>query len=594
MPEASPSPFERQSLEALKGLGKALGQMSLYKVGHPAVAETLKAVLAELSAVLEQTSEGELAYSLDQDKLIANGRIAGLLSRLPSAIPAFFTRFKIGSLTLKRGLEYQELVALCELSAARQDLGQPGQAFLDAKGASHILLNEAVYTKLKAVDLNEALQNKSAESTIQALIQKAVPNAAQHGELYEKVMHLLQDDVERRVEEVVSPIRKEKSRLENEQARTMSVLQNVAEGVVMVDDQGRVLMMNPAAEQIYGASLAQLAGKPLSEAVGENHVTALAAEIATPTDRPIKPEVKVLADEETRRVVKAAGAMVQNEAGKVVGMVSALTDSVKHKEFQSLQRDFVAHVTHELRAPLSSIRAALEILQDEVSAKIEQKDNQVLGTAIRNSERLSGLIDSILDFSKIESGQMTVYPKRASAESLAREAVESLTPWAKKQGLALTLSLGQALPLVAADAKRTVQVLVNLISNAIKFTPAGGRITVSANWPKALGKASLGEKQLLFSVVDTGCGIAKDDQDRIFEKFVQIASGELHVGGTGLGLAIAKALVHMQEGKMWVESESGKGSTFYFTLPVHHEPAEPALRKPAPRSLWQRILGLFQ
>ena len=258
-----------------------------------------------------------------------------------------------------------------------------------------------------------------------------------------------------------------------------------------------------------------------------------------------------------------------------------------------MQRDFVAHVTHELRAPLSSIRAALEILQGQFANKIEEDEARMLNSALKNSDRLTDMISSILDFSKIESGQMEVFTKPTDAAKIARDAVDSLQPWARKKRIELTLSASQGLPVVDADAARTVQVIVNLLSNSIKFTPVGGKITVN------LAKRAEGNQGFVeYAVADTGPGIAKSEQGKIFEKFVQIAAGETHVGGTGLGLSIAKALVHLQKGKMWIDSDVGQGATFLFTLPVYVAASAEAsvvrTKAPPPRAVpwWKKLLGL--
>jgi len=431
----------------------------------------------------------------------------------------------------------------------------------------------------------------SLETTIHTLVARAVPEASQRGKIVDRVMQLVGEDIARRVAEVTKTLRQEKNVLHNEQVRTQAVIENMVEGVVVVDEQGKILLMNPAAEQIYGVTLAQVAGKHLTEKAGNEHLVTLAAELAAPQDREINKEVQVKAADDTRRTLRAAGAVVQNEAGKVVGMVSSLSDVAKHKELQRMQRDFVAHVTHELRAPLSSIRAALEILEEQFAGRLKADEKKMLGSALKNSDRLTDMINSILDFSKIESGQMTVAPSRTNPERLVREAVESIASWASKKRLGLALSVAPGLPAVNADDKRTVQVLVNLLSNAIKFTPADGRIMVS------LSRAQENRDRFLqFTVTDTGPGIAKEDQKKIFEKFVQIAAGEMqNTGtGTGLGLAIAKALAHLQGGRLWVDSELGRGATFAFTLPVYMAPREeaagPVVRPPA--SWWRKLLGL--
>ncbi|MBI5200792.1 MAG: PAS domain S-box protein, partial [Elusimicrobia bacterium] len=401
--------------------------------------------------------------------------------------------------------------------------------------------------------------------------------------------------IERRVTEATQVLKREKATLEREAQRTETVLTNMAEGVVVVDDAGKILMMNPAAEEIYGASLSEVAGKPLSDAVKEEHLLSLAQQVAPPpAEGAFVPQVDVVSTDESRKILRASSAVVQNEAGKTVGMVSVITDVTKQKELAKVEREFIAHVTHELRAPLSAIRAALEILQGQFAGKLGADDERMMGTALRNADRLNDLIRDILDFGKIESGQMTVHPQPADAKMIAEEAVESLGPWATKKTIQLTLEAPDGLPQVNADSKRIVQVIINLLSNAIKFTPKNGSVTVILE--KTMDE---GVKYVQFGVRDTGPGIDKADQEKIFQKFVQIAAGEKHVGGTGLGLAIAKALVGMHKGKMWVDSDEGRGATFLFTIPFYVPPdimTETVSQAPAPeedkkKSWWARLFG---
>jgi PAS domain S-box-containing protein len=644
MAEAPPAGgLEKQTLEALKAIGKALGQMALYKVGHPAVIATIAIAHENLAAALALAPGGELAVGIDQDKLILNGRVVGNLSQLPASLANLFKRFKLTSLSFKAGLSAEELVAFCELAAMRADspAAADPKGWLAGRSVANILFNEAVYLKAghkgaseangeagggggggggAAADagegpgggagdgagaggasaaqaaiqgISDAIAGGSLERTMMELVAKAVPDPVLRKKVIEQVMKLLESDIAKRVEEVTIPLKRETKTLQNEAKRTDSVLSNMVEGVVVVDDQGKILMMNPAAEQIYGQTLAQSAGKAIGGTPSEQFVVTMAADLTAPGDRDIAADVKHEGDAETQRTLRASSAIVKTEEGKVVGMVSALPDQTKHKELQRLQRDFVAHVTHELRAPLSSIRAALEILQGQFAGKIEEDETRMLNTALKNSDRLADMINSILDFSKIESGQMTVYAKATDAAKIAQDAVDSLQPWAQKKRIELTLSAPEGLPQVEADASRTVQVIVNLLSNSIKFTPAGGKIAVK------LAKRAEGNQGFVeYAVADTGPGIAKNEQAKVFEKFVQIAAGEMHIGGTGLGLSIAKALVHLQKGKMWIESDAGKGATFLFTLPVHlAEAAEAsAVRTKVPPvsavPWWKKLLGL--
>ncbi|HVA66109.1 MAG TPA: ATP-binding protein [Elusimicrobiota bacterium] len=616
---AGESRWQEQCLEALKAIGKALGQMSLYRVGHPAVAETLKAAFGALEAAERESGGAEISFSVTQGKIIANGRIIGMAAKLPSAAPGFFERLRVGTLTFKPGLRMEELEAFCELSALRREAlgGVSPKDYLSKRGVEHIILDEAVYAKINAgpgkagqpglgpgsgaaspgaggagadADFAPRLAGeKSLDAAMRALIERAVADPGQREKVREAVAGFLEQDIRRRVDEATKPLREAKTRVENEQARTEGVLHQAVDGVIVVDEQGKILMMNPVAEQVWGAPLAQAAGLAIVEKAGENQVVTLAAELAAPADRPIDARARTAAPPDLRRSVQASGAVVQTEAGKIVGMVAGPTDAAKLRETERMQREFVAHVTHELRSPLSSIRAALEILQGEAAPKLGAEHGRMLSTAVKNSDRLADLISSILDFSKIEAGQMEVHPGKADAEALVREAAESLAAWALKKGIRISCEAAPGLPPVRADGPRTVQVLINLLSNAIKFTPTGGAAIVR------VGADPQDGRRLRFSVADTGPGIAKDQQDKIFDKFVQIAAGELHPGGTGLGLSIAKALTHLQQGRLWLESDEGKGATFYFTLPVfvaQSSDAADGADKPAAKPWWKRILGL--
>jgi PAS domain S-box-containing protein len=588
-----------QAVEALKTLGKTIGQMALYKVGHPAVAAMLDEAQRQLAEAIAQAG-GELVLTIDDENVVVSGRVVAAAKDLPGGVSAVFTRFKLASLTFKPGVTHDDLASFCELASPRAggaEIADPAK-FLAERGVSNVALNEARYTKTDhgSAELSAAareaaggkpvegiLQARSVDRTIEALVERAVPDAAQRAAVLAKVMELVKQDIERRIAEVTSDLTREKKVLENDQQRTSSVLQNLVEGVVMVDDEGKILMMNAAAEQLYGATLAEVAGMPLTAKAGDDAVITMSADLTSPADRAISQEIKVAGSEDLRRAFKRSGAVVQNVEGKVVGMVTQLADVAKQKELDRMQRDFVAHVTHELRAPLSSIRAALEILQGEVMGKISEVEQRMIQTAIKNSDRLADLISTILDFSKIESGQMTVVPKKSDAEKIARDAVDSLAAWAAKKRLNLSLISAAQLPPVMADPSRTMQVLVNFMSNAIKFTPVGGTITV---------RAAPDGRFVRFSVVDTGPGIAKKDHGRVFEKFVQTDSAIGHAGGTGLGLTIAKALIEMQGGKIGVDSELGRGATFWFLLPVYTgEPQVTPPPKSGKRAWFKRLLG---
>jgi signal transduction histidine kinase len=259
-------------------------------------------------------------------------------------------------------------------------------------------------------------------------------------------------------------------------------------------------------------------------------------------------------------------AVVEDDSGRVVGTYAALPDAVKFKETVRLQDEFLSRVTHDLQAPLSSITCALELLSERAGPVLGADENHFLDVCLRNSERLGSMIRDILDFSKLQSGKMTVRPTPSSLTGMMKEAVDSLQPWAQNKRIRLAYRAPETDIMVMADHARIVQVLANLISNAIKFTPEGGDIVVAAA-PKPDKHG-----HLVCGVRDSGCGISEDQKKKIFERFVQGENGEAECTGVGLGLAIVKEFVRLHGGEVWVESEAGKGSTFYFTLPSQEEP----------------------
>ncbi|MFA6093449.1 MAG: HAMP domain-containing sensor histidine kinase [Elusimicrobiota bacterium] len=238
-----------------------------------------------------------------------------------------------------------------------------------------------------------------------------------------------------------------------------------------------------------------------------------------------------------------------------------------------------AYMTHELRAPLTSIRSALALMQSQLDSRLETEERQVLSLAIKNTDRLNNLISDILDYEKLRAGKMTVERTALHPEHLMLEAAESLRSWAVSKGVRLICTASsEPLPRVFADRRRTVQVIINLISNAIKFTPAGGRVELSA----ALGSYEHAGT-VLFKVKDTGPGIPGKDLENIFNCFEQSALGIKTSQGTGLGLTLSRLMVERQGGRIWAESWRGLGASLFFTLPAHApDVARPVQAYPQP------------
>jgi two-component system phosphate regulon sensor histidine kinase PhoR len=273
-------------------------------------------------------------------------------------------------------------------------------------------------------------------------------------------------------------------------------------------------------------------------------------------DRPAVREIALAGGPD--RVIRASIAAIR-EGGVAVGAVAVFHDVTELKRLERVRREFVANVSHELRTPLTAIKGYAESLRDS-GLKDPALATQFVDVIHRNAERLRLLIEDLLDLSSVEQGQarLALGPVRiaevvAQAEAVVRPAID-------KKRQVLSLRLPDGLPAVQADRDRLAQVLINLLDNAAKFTPDGGRITVGA---------AAGEGRVTLAVSDTGAGIPPADLGRIFERFYRVdRSRDRREGGTGLGLAIAKHLVQAMGGTIEAESVQGQGATFRVILPA--------------------------
>ncbi|MCD6311934.1 MAG: HAMP domain-containing protein [Elusimicrobia bacterium] len=250
------------------------------------------------------------------------------------------------------------------------------------------------------------------------------------------------------------------------------------------------------------------------------------------------------------------------------------------KELDEMKRDFVSSVTHELRSPLAAIDSYINMMIKQLELQSKKGDGgksdfppspfliweDNFARIKKNTVRLSKFIDDLLDVSKIESGKLDVCQENIEYEPVISDMVELFTPKAAEQGIDLSFEMEKDLPFVFGDANRLKQVITNLVGNALKFTPQGGKIKIKAYLDKTNGS-----KMVETAVSDTGFGIPEDKVEKIFSKFEQVKEHRDKVKGqkgTGLGLAIAKAIVEMHSGKIWIKSKVNKGTTFHFTIPA--------------------------
>lgn len=345
----------------------------------------------------------------------------------------------------------------------------------------------------------------------------------------------------------------------SDKQNTEAVIRSVAEGLLVVDSKGKVIMMNPAAEKLLGVSKKEKLGKSLTEGIKDEQLVSL---VKGGQDAESKEIELVSQDDETKKILRASSAVIENEQGQTVGMVSVLSDITKQKELDRMKSNFIASVSHELRTPLVAIEKSISLILSKAVGEVPPPQEQFLVIADRNLKRLSRLINDLLDLSKLEAGKMELKKQNIPIEKVIAEVMETLQTWAQTKAIALKKEVEEGLPDVSIDPDRITQVLTNLIGNAIKFTPQQGTITVKAKFGKE-------KKDIQVSVADTGIGISPENIPKVFDKFYQIGERvSTDISGTGIGLSIAKEIVELHGGTIWVESEKGKGTEFIFTIPL--------------------------
>lgn len=355
-------------------------------------------------------------------------------------------------------------------------------------------------------------------------------------------------------------LRKRMRELQQSEQRIQAIIHNLLGGLIVVDGHAIIESVNPAAERMFGYTEAELLGRPLS--------LLMPAEV---------PDAKGFLRQATRvalgRVTEWRGrrrageefpmelSLCEFTAGDERRFAGSLRDISERHAVEKLKKEFLATVSHELRTPLTAIQGSLGLLSGGALGELPATAKSAIALADRNSERLGKLINDLLDFERLDSGRMELTLVRQPLRRIIEHAVDAVRPVAAQSGIVLEVGDGDA-P-VLADAFRIAQVLINLLANAVKFSPRDSTVRTSVSAANGVARVE---------VIDEGRGIPPSHIERIFDRFRQVeASDAREKGGTGLGLAIAKSIVEQHGGTIGVESEEGRGSTFWFTLPLAPE-----------------------
>lgn len=377
------------------------------------------------------------------------------------------------------------------------------------------------------------------------------------------------DELKQYHEKLVELVKERTEQLAQEKELLAVTLSSMGDAVIAVDAENRISLFNKAAEQLTGWRFEDVNHKPVDEIIRIiNEQTKKPAD--SPIDRVLESrEIEsstgndaLIARTGCECPIAATAAPIRKNDGTMTGIVMVLRDVSQQREIDRMKSDFISSVSHELRTPLTSIKAYAETMLDDPDMA-QQTRQEFLQIINEESDRLTNLINGILDISKIEAGTIEIIRKPVNIALVAKRAAESIEHVASKKKIRLQTDIAQHLPELLGDENKIFSMITNLINNAVKFTTENGTVSVSAKFVN---------NELVVKVSDTGMGIPKNDLTKIFSRFYRVHRPGKQIQGTGLGLAIVREIVIKHDGRIDVESELEKGSTFTVYLPVVKQP----------------------
>ncbi len=533
---------ERDHVEALYRITRDLGiSLDLDRVLIQALALINEAVGVEHGSVMLLDPEsGNLIYraALGRDKPLPRG--------------GKMTNFRKGVGLAGWVLEHRESVIIEDVAKDERWIVHPGQ---ERVSKSALVVPLAVGEDVLGVLLLHHPQPGYFTETHLKLVSAAASQVAasiNNAELY----RMIRESAER----MGGMLRAQ----QEEASKIRAILEGIADGVMVADARGNVILLNTAAEEILGMSKEEIAGRPIHElsglygAEGDTWLALIKewAQALPAKDKPTSFESQFKTEEKVVSV-HMAPVLTRDE---FLGTVSVFRDITREAAVDRMKSELISTVSHQLRTPMTSIKGYTDLLYLETVGEINEAQRRFLSIIKSNAERLALLANDLLDISRIETGRIRLNLEFIHLSAITDEIASSLRGQIEEKDLSLKMDIPENLPPTCGDRDRVTQILTNLIDNACHYTPAGGQITVSAQ---------VKGNFLQVSVADTGIGIAPGDQKKIFDRFYRADHPFVQeVAGTGLGLSIVKSFVEMHGGEIWVESEPGRGSIFSFTLPL--------------------------
>jgi two-component system phosphate regulon sensor histidine kinase PhoR len=383
-----------------------------------------------------------------------------------------------------------------------------------------------------------------------------------HGDLAGRIHVTSRDEVGRlggAFNRMASELQTQIEAMEAQRSMLTAVLAHMADGVLITDAGGHVRLINPAAARLLGVDQEAAVGERFVALVRDHQIAGIWRRCRECNEE-LSEAVEMGRQRPFLRVI--ATRLSDTAEGECLVLLQDLTEM---RRLEMVRRDLVSNISHELRTPLAGLKAVVDTLRDG-ALEDPPAARRFLDRIETEVDALTQMVQELLELSRIESGQVPLRLVPTALADLVIPPVSRLQPQAERGGLSMTVDLASpgeepGLPYVLADAERVREVVTNLVHNAIKFTPAGGQVTISAH---------VAGEEVIISVQDTGTGIPADDLPRIFERFYK-ADRARSGGGTGLGLSIARHIVQGHGGRIWAESVEGRGSIFYFSLPAVKE-----------------------
>lgn len=371
--------------------------------------------------------------------------------------------------------------------------------------------------------------------------------------------------------------------LEQEKAKNNAILEAVGDGVFTINKSGKIILFNHSASDLSDFSEKEALGKPYQEVL-----KFLPADDSSPPWRLSEDKENIAQDfisqallgekvaainsdllmerNGKRFSVVTSATPLKSKDGQVIGCTVVFRDVTQERRVDRMKTEFISLASHQLKTPLSAIRWFAEMLLAGDAGELTKEQRKFVENIDQSNRRMIALVDSLLNISRIESGRIIVDPQPTDLGELVDNIVTDLKPRLLEKKQSLVISTHKGLPKISIDPKLVGNVYMNLLTNAIKYTPSGGEISVFI---------SRKDEMVISQVSDTGFGIPRDEQDKIFQRFYRGTNVvKIETDGTGLGLYLAKAIVESSGGKIWFRSEIGKGTTFWFSLPVAGTPAQ--------------------